>query len=120
MAECRDFWAPCGVTQARRSSATKSALSNPLSAPSVNRLVDPGECWSIMSMAARRSTAICPREIALHDQPRPVLRQGMTDEAKRGAGARGLFENRASGSVVEAWVALARFSPRKSTSALRL
>lgn len=51
----RDFRAECGMPQALCIPAKKSAVTTPLSAPAVSRLVDPGVWRSILSMTARRS-----------------------------------------------------------------
>jgi hypothetical protein len=58
MAECFVFAATCGVTHMRRHSPTKLRVSKFLSAPSVRRFCDPGECRSIMSTAAVRSAVL--------------------------------------------------------------
>lgn len=64
------------------------------------------------------------RHVALHDQTRAVLNHRMPHEERNRACAGGLLvEARIAvggrWSVVEAWVAFERFSPRKSTLAVR-
>jgi hypothetical protein len=113
IAEDRKFRATWGVTRAWRRSAMNPAASNPLSAPSVRRRVDPGKWRWIMSSAARRSAwpsasvrspcTIRPEWFSIGARP---MKPGM-------APVPGDFLlSRASGSVVEAWVHRTASRPR--------
>ena len=69
MAECRDFWVTCGLTQALCISVPGSAVSKPLSAPTVSRRVEPGEdgrsCrwWCLTRPRHRPASGRPPRQI---------------------------------------------------------
>jgi len=67
------------------------------------------------------SITVCLRQVALNNQTVPVLHQRMAHEAQcRASAGRFFVEPCLRGPWVDAWVAFERFSPLKSTSALRL
>ncbi len=127
MAERRplSFRATCGVTLLSRSSATKSSVSKALSVPTVTRWARPA--WgSIRCRAAKppgtssRGSAWPEARVATAPTIRPWRFSISAWPMKQSLASlpRPLRYSRASGSVVEAWVSLRRFWPRKSCSAV--
>lgn len=82
--------------------------------------VVPRKSRRIVFNTARRSVwlSACVRS-HLHSQARAVLNQCMVWEAEKRSGIRGVFQNRAPASVVEAWRAPGSSSLWKTTSRLR-
>src|ERR687884_340325 len=120
MAEARlvVFWATCGVTFISRNFATCSATSKALSAPSVIR-PHPGTSPTMASAASRSAVPVaCVVSVSTTGPLRfSISRWPMWQSLD--ACPRALRWSRASGSVVEACVALLRRSPRKPRSPLR-
>ena len=108
--------ATCGVTPSCRAISTKGRVSYALSAPTVTA---PGGKRANSPVAASRSArAGRGRHARVDDQAVAILDQHVAEIAELRFFPARLCDRAASGSVVEAWVAFERFSPRKLTVGL--